>query len=262
MTRPERLLVTGGTGVLGTQLVRRLRDRAEVRVLSRGPSREAGFVRGDLETGEGLAAAVEGVDAIVHCASAADYRRPGRDVVQLRNLLDATGGARPHLVYVSIVGVDRIRFGFFQAKLENERLVERSGLPWTILRSTEFHDLIFMYLARLSKGPLAVVPRKALLQPVDVGEVAARMAELAMGPPAGRVPDFGGPKVESMEDLMRAYLAAAGRRRPVVAIPFGGRIGAALGVGGTLLTDDDKGTVAFADYVRARSDADGSTEHP
>jgi nucleoside-diphosphate-sugar epimerase len=69
MTRPERILVTGGTGVLGRELVRRLQRQVDVRVLSRRPSPEPGFVQGDLETGEGLAAAVAGVDVIVHCAS-------------------------------------------------------------------------------------------------------------------------------------------------------------------------------------------------
>src|SRR5690242_6406738 len=118
MTRPERVLVTGGTGVLGRELVHRLQERTEVRVLSRRPSQGPGFVQGDLETGDGLAAAVEDVDVIAHCASAADYRRPQRDVTQLRQLLNATSGARPHLVFVSIVGVDRVRFGFFQAKLD------------------------------------------------------------------------------------------------------------------------------------------------
>ncbi|WP_238019074.1 epimerase [Dactylosporangium sp. AC04546] len=202
------------------------------------------------------------MDAIAHCASAADYRRPQRDVTQLRQLLDATGGARPHLVYVSIVGADRVRFGFLQAKLDTERLVEDSGLPWTILRATQFHDLMLMFLARLSKGPAAVVPAKSLLQPVDVGDVAERMTELVMGPAAGRVRELGGPKVESMADLMRAYLAAAQRRRPVIEIPLWGRLGAAFGVGDHMLADGDRGTITFADYLHARSDADGLLEHP
>jgi uncharacterized protein YbjT (DUF2867 family) len=257
MTRPERVLVTGGTGVLGRELVGRLRDRAEVRVLSRRPPQGPGFVRGDLETGEGLAAAVEGVDVIAHCASAADYWRPQRDVTQTRRLLDAVRGARPHLVYVSIVGVDRIPFAFYRAKLDAERLVEDSGLPWTVLRATQFHDLMLMYLMRLSKGPVAVVARRSLFQPVDVGEVAERMAELVKGPAAGRVAELSGPRVESMADLMRSYLVAVRRRRPILELPLWGRLGAAFGVGGQLLTDGDRGTVTFADYLHARIVSDG-----
>jgi uncharacterized protein YbjT (DUF2867 family) len=102
-----KVLVTGGTGVLGRELVSQLGARAESRVLSRRPPRGPEFVQGDLETGEGLAAALAGVDVIAHCASAADYWRPKRDVAQTRRLLDALAGARPHLLYISIVGVDR-----------------------------------------------------------------------------------------------------------------------------------------------------------
>src|SRR5918992_1485276 len=122
MTRPMRALVTGGTGVLGRELVGRLQEQVEIRVLSRRPPERPVFVQGDLETGDGLAAALDGVEVIAHCASAADYRRPRRDVAQARQMLDALGGARPHLVYSSIVGVDRVPFGFFQAKLAVERL--------------------------------------------------------------------------------------------------------------------------------------------
>lgn len=128
-----RVLVTGGRGVLGREVVTRLRDRgADVRVLSHRPATEPGQVQGDLETGDGLAAAVAGVDVIAHLATAGDWRRPLRDVVQTRNLLAAIGEARPHLVFISIVGVDQVRFGYPRAKLVSERLIAASGVPWTV----------------------------------------------------------------------------------------------------------------------------------
>jgi nucleoside-diphosphate-sugar epimerase len=96
-----RVLVTGGTGVLGRQVVRLLDGKAEVRVLSRRPNGQPGFIKGDLDTGEGLAAASDGVDVIAHCASPADYRRPQRDVEGTRRLLEATRG-QPHVVYASL----------------------------------------------------------------------------------------------------------------------------------------------------------------
>jgi uncharacterized protein YbjT (DUF2867 family) len=257
-----KVLVTGGTGVLGRELVSRLRERAEVRVLSRRPPWGPGFVQGDLETGEGVAAALEGADAIAHCASAADYWRPKRDVAQTRRLVDALAGARPHIVYISIVGVDRLPLGFFRAKLATERLIEDSGLPWTILRATEFHDLMLMFLMKLSKAPVAVVARGSRCQPVDVRDVAERMAALVLGPPRGRVRDLGGPRIESMEELMRAYLTAGGRSRPLARVPLPGKLGAALGVGDHLLTDGDRGTATFEDYLRSRTSADGTIQHP
>jgi uncharacterized protein YbjT (DUF2867 family) len=257
-----RALVTGGTGVLGRELVGRLQEQVEIRVLSRRPPERPVFVQGDLETGDGLAAALDGVEVIAHCASAADYRRPRRDVAQARQMLDALGGARPHLVYSSIVGVDRVPFGYFQAKLAVERLIEDSGLPWTILRTTEFHDLVLMFLMKLSKAPVAFVPRGSRFQPVDVGDVAERMTELVIGPPAGRGRELGGPHVESMADLMRAYLVAARRRRPLIRVPLPGKVGAAFGVGNLLLTDGDRGKVTFQDYLRSRTRADGFIEQP
>lgn len=256
------ILVTGGTGVLGREVVRRLEDRADVRVLSRRPQDRPGFVRGDLDTGEGLAEAVAGADVIVHCASSADYRRPQRDVEGTRRLIEAASKATPHLVYISIVGVDRIPFGYYRAKLASERLVEASGLPWTTLRTTQFHDLALLFLMLLAKGPVALVPRGFQGEPVDVGEVADRMAALALGDPIGRAPDMGGPRVEDGEEMMRLYLAATGKRRPVVRTPLPGRVAAAFRAGGHLLVDGDRGTRTFEEYLRSRIGPGGRVEPP
>lgn len=260
-----RVLVTGGTGVLGRALVQRLTEQgAEVRVLTRRESGgRPGFVSGDLETGGGLAAAVSDVDVIAHCASAADYRRPERDVAQARRLLAAVGDARPHLVYISIVGVDRVRFGYYRAKLATERLIEESGLPWTVLRATQFHELALLFLMLLAKGPVAVVPRGFQGQPVDTGEVADRMAELVLGAPAGRVPEFGGPRVEDAEQMTRAYLAVTGSRRPVLRLPLPRWVAADFRAGGHLLAaGGQRGTRTFTEYLQSRVRPDGTIAWP
>jgi uncharacterized protein YbjT (DUF2867 family) len=257
-----RVLVTGGTGVLGRQLVRLLNGKAEVRVLSRRPSGQPGFVKGDLDTGEGLAAASHGVDVIAHCASPADYRRPQRDVEGTRRLLDAARGQHPHVVYISIVGVDRIPLGYYQAKLATEQLIQDSGLPWTVLRTTQFHDLVLTFVMLLTKWPFALAPRGFRSQPVDAGDVAARMTSLVLGEPAGRVPDLGGPLVESSEDLVRTYLSLTRRRRPVLPVWLPGRIAAAFRAGGNLLSHGERGTRTFEEYLRSRIHSDGSLEPP
>jgi uncharacterized protein YbjT (DUF2867 family) len=260
-----RVLVTGGTGVLGRELVARLRDRpevTEVRVLSRRQIDRPGFVHGDLETGEGLAAALEGVDVVAHCASGADYRRPQRDVAQTRQLVQAAGTGRPHIVYISIVGIDQIPFGYFRAKLAAERVIEQSGLPWTILRTTQFHDLALMFLMLMVKLPVAVVPRGIQGQPVDTGEVADRMAELVLGPPAGRVPDLGGPRVEDPERMVRTFLALTGRRRPVLRVPLPGRVAARFRAGHHMVSDGVRGTRTFEDYLRSRVGPDRTVTPP
>ena len=256
-----RVLVTGGTGVLGQELVRLLEGKAEVRVLSRRSNDKPGFVTGDLDTGEGLAAATDGVDVIAHCASAADYRRPQRDVEGTRRLLEATRD-HPHLVYISIVGVDRIPLGYYRAKLASEHVIRSSGLPWTVLRTTQFHELLLTFVMLLTKGPFALVPRGFQSQPVDVGEVAARMTSLVLSDPAGRVPDLGGPCVEDFEETVRTYLRLTRRHRLVLRVPIPGRVAAGYRAGDHLSPHGQRGIRTFEEYLQSRIRPDGRFEPP
>jgi uncharacterized protein YbjT (DUF2867 family) len=257
-----RVLVTGGTGVLGRQLVDRLEGRVEVRILSRKPADRAGFVQGDLNTGKGLAEALDGVDVIAHCASAADYFRPMRDVEQTRQLIKASASTRPHIVYISIVGVDRIPFGYYRAKLASEKLIEQSGSPWTTLRTTQFHDLALLFLVLATKGPVALVPRGLRGQPVDVGEVADRLAELVLGSPAGRVSDLGGPEVLNAETMVQRFQELAGRRRPLLRLPLFGRVAAGFRDGHHLAPGGAQGKRTFEHYLRERIGPDGAVDLP
>jgi uncharacterized protein YbjT (DUF2867 family) len=248
------VVVTGGTGVLGRPVVAELvRRGAAVRVLSRRPVSvsDAEVARGDLVTGEGLADAVRGADVIVHCAS--DPRRWHDDVAATDRLLtEARVAGRPHVVFVSIVGVDRIPLPYYQAKLAAEALVRDSGLPWTLLRATQFHELVLWALAALAKAPLLALPRGVAVQPVDAGEVAGRLAELAMGEPAGRVPDSGGPEVLSAADAAHAFLRAAGLRRPLVRVPLPGRTMHAFSEGWNLVRDGQTGSIRFTEFLAER----------
>jgi uncharacterized protein YbjT (DUF2867 family) len=263
----SRILVTGGTGVLGSAVVSRLSGPADVRVLSRRAAQVegAGVVRGDLTAGEGLETALTGVDVVVHCAGYnRDYRHPERDTEQTRRLLDAAraAGTAPHVVYISIVGVDHVPLGYYRARLAGERLIAESGLPWTTLRTTQFHEFVLTFLMLAAKPPVAIVPRGVRVQPVEADEVAGRMAELALGAPAGRVPDMGGPLVERAEDLMRAYLTATRRRRPVRALPVPGKVARGYRAGGNLLTDGVTGSRTFADFLRAHVGRGGAVPPP
>jgi uncharacterized protein YbjT (DUF2867 family) len=165
-----------------------------------------------------------------------------------------------HFVYVSIVGVDsNPYYPYYRVKLEVERLVERSGVPWTILRATQFHGFILLFVRPLGRLPVMPAPKDFLFQPIDVGEVAVRVAELALAAPAGRVPDVGGPEVRTFADLARAYLEAAGLRRRVVEVPFPGRMARALREGAQLAPDGRYGEVRWEEFlereiVRRRND--------
>jgi uncharacterized protein YbjT (DUF2867 family) len=249
----EPILVTGGTGTLGRVVVQRLTAErgAQVRVLSRRPAPTeqgpAGWATGDLRAGRGIEAAVAGAGVIVHCAT-------GRgDVDAARHLIGAARrAARPHLVYISIVGVDRVPVGYYKSKLEVERQVEGSGLPWTVLRATQFHQLILRGCEMLAHLPVLLVPAATSFQPIDAGEVAARLAELATGPPAGRVPDMGGPEIRRADDLARSYLEARGRRRRVLPVRLPGAAFAGYRNGYHLAPDHATGRVTFTQFLAER----------
>jgi len=256
-----RVLVTGGTGTLGRLVVPRLQAAGcDVRVLSRRTHDAAGgieYVTGDLLTGVGIQAAVDGAATIVHCAGSSKG-----DDEATRNLVRAASGpAMPHLVYISVIGADRVpqasgvdraMFGYFGTKLAAERVVTDSGLPWTTLRAAQFHDLILMVARQLAKLPVIPVPAGFRFQPVDAGEVAARLTELALGAPAGLVPDLAGPRVYRASDLIRSYLRAQGKRRPMVPVRLPGRAAGAVRAGANLAPDRAVGHRTWEDFLADR----------
>ncbi|MBW4717095.1 SDR family oxidoreductase [Saccharothrix obliqua] len=239
-----RVLVTGGTGVLGGRVAARLRAAGhDTRVMSRRPGTEA---TADLRTGEGVRRAVADVDAVVHCATGLRGRV---EVEMARNLVTAAHDTSPHLVYVSIVGVDRVPLGYYQGKLAAEQVFERSGLPVTTLRATQFHHLLSRLFDGMSRLPPAVPLPRLRVQPVDPGEVADRLVALAVAGPAGRVADFGGPAVRDTHDLVRAFLHARGRRRVVVPVPAVGRVFQALRAGGNLCPEHTDGRLTYEQHL-------------
>ena len=259
MTQP--ILVTGGTGTLGSRLVPRLREAGqEIRVLTRQHrADEPGvrYVTGDLSTGEGAAAAVEGVGTILHLAGS----NKGDDVKTAHLVRAANAaGTHPHLVYISVVGAERIpvtstldraMFGYFASKRASERVIEQSGLPWTNLRATQFHDLLLTVVRPLAKLPIALIPAGSF-QPIETDEVAARLVELALGTPAGLVPEMGGPQILAAKDIMRTYLRALGKNKPVVAMPQPGGAARAVKSGANLTPNHAVGKKTWTQFLADR----------
>jgi uncharacterized protein YbjT (DUF2867 family) len=257
----SRILVTGGTGTLGSHVVPRLRDAGhDVRVLSRGTHQVTdgvGYVTGDLLKDEGIEAAVAGAGIIVHCAGG-----PKGDDEATRNLVRAASRAgSPHVVYISVVGADRIpqdsgidrtMFGYFGSKLAAEQVVAASGLPWTTLRAAQFHDLVLKVAQVMTKLPVMPVPSGFRFQPVDSDEVAARLVELALGTPAGLVPDMAGPRVYGLADLLRTYLRARGKRRLILPVRLPGKAARALRDGANLAPDRAVGHRTWEDFLADR----------
>ncbi|MGH3337346.1 MAG: SDR family oxidoreductase, partial [Propionibacteriaceae bacterium] len=183
--------MTGGRGVLGTEIVRRLEARG---ITVTSASRRTGV---DLATGEGLEAALHGAECVVHAAThRLRYRRVDLDGTQKMIKILAGWSTPPHLIYVSIVGCDRIPQQYYRVKSACELVLERSKLPVTVVRATQFHTLITEIASTVTIGPLAFVPRGMSFQPCDHRWIAADVADLALAPaPSGyqRAADRAGP---------------------------------------------------------------------
>ncbi|WP_436763987.1 SDR family oxidoreductase [Streptosporangium sp. V21-05] len=204
-----------------------------MRVLSRNGHEPGGgveYVTGDLLKDEGVEAAVDGAETVLHLAGG-----PRGDDEATRNLVRAASraGVR-HLVYISVIGADRVPLGYFRSKLGAERAVAGSGLPWTTLRAAQFHDLVLDVVRRMAKLPVIPVPGGLRFQPVDAREVAARLVELTLGEPSGPVPALAGPKVYGMAELSGGYLRARGGHRLMVPVRIPGRAGRAYRTGENL----------------------------
>jgi uncharacterized protein YbjT (DUF2867 family) len=257
----SRILVTGGTGTLGRQLVPRLREAGcDVRVLSRRTHEAADgveYVTGDLLKDEGIQAAVDGAGIIVHCAG----NSKGDDETTRNLVRAASRTGTQHLVYISVIGADRIpvvsgvdrtMFGYFGSKLAAERVVADSGLPWTTLRAAQFHDLILLVAQQMTKLPVIPFPAGFRFQPVEAGEVAARLVELALGAPVGLAPDLAGPRVYSVADLLRSYLRARHQHRLMVPVRLPGKAARAVRAGANLAPDRAVGHRTWEDFLAER----------
>jgi uncharacterized protein YbjT (DUF2867 family) len=248
------LLVTGGTGTIGRRVVPMLREAGrDVRVLSRHPrADEPGIehVEGDTVAGRGLAEAVEGTEVVLHLAGGAKG-----DDIAAGNLAMAAKRARVrHLVLISVIGADRMPIGYFRAKAAAERAIVESGVPWTILRAAQLHDFVLPVVRGLAKLPLLPVPGGLRFEPVHVDEVATRLAELALGAPAGRVADIAGPEILDMRQLADAYAqATGGRRRRGLPVHLPGSIGRAYRAADNLAGDRvHRGARTWGEFVTAK----------
>ncbi|MFF2296059.1 SDR family oxidoreductase [Arthrobacter sp. NPDC058127] len=252
------ILVTGGTGTLGPLVASRLRGGGySVRVAGRHappPEQDIEFAQCDLDTGDGIEAALSGVRTVVHCAGT----QKG-DGDKARRLVAAASRADvTHLVFISVVGADtipvksrfdRAAFGYFASKRDAEEVVAGSGIPFSTLRATQFFELSLLTVRAMAKLPVIPVPKGFRFQPVDAGEVADRLVELALAQPAGLVPDLAGPVCYPMGELIRSYLAAAGLRRLLVPVHMPGHAAKAIRAGANLSEDRAVGRRTWEEFL-------------
>lgn len=258
-----RILITGATGNLGSAIIRELQDAGHtLRIMSRRPAPvniTSEWIRSDLVTQDGLEAAVQAVDVLVHCASAATQLTKiyPVDVLGTKALLNhARQAGVKHVIYPSIVGMDKIDFIYFRHKLAAEKIVTESGIPYSIVRIAQFHDFVDLILDSFLKVtrwlPFYPMQTRLQFQTIDVRDVALYLHPYILGQAVGRIPDLVGPQLLGSEDMIRLWLETRGINKPLVHIPlpFGPFKGFARG--DNTLPEEGFGTITWADYVREK----------
>jgi uncharacterized protein YbjT (DUF2867 family) len=234
-----KIAVAGGTGVAGRHTVEAVRDSGhEVAVLSRSHG-------ADLVSGNGLAAALVGVDAVIDVANVSTMKASAAIeffTTASRNLISAAADAGVrHIVLLSIVGIDRMPHDYYAGKVAQEKVLEASRVPWSIQRATQFHEFAGQIFERAKAGPFHIAPR-ARTQPIAARDVGERLAALAAGDPQGRAQDIAGPREEALDTMIKAFARKTGHHGwiPSVNLPTeqmkGMRAGFALPTAGALLT--------------------------
>ncbi|MFJ6028798.1 SDR family oxidoreductase [Pseudarthrobacter sp. NPDC092424] len=244
-----RIAVAGGTGTVGRHVVAIARERGH-HVVSL--SRTDGV---DLVTGGGLEQALQDVETVIDVTGiqvlstkkAVDFFTSAT-----RNLLGAGKRAGvTHHVVLSIVGIDEANSGLYAGKLVQEGEVKNGGIPWTLLRSTQFHEFVPMTINAASVGPLVFVPTM-FTRPVAANEVASALVDAAEAGPKGRVPDLGGPRTEQLKDLVGAYLAKTQQKKRIVPLHLPGPMGKAMRGGGLVPAPGSAvGRQTFVEWLEA-----------
>ncbi|UFH53312.1 SDR family oxidoreductase [Spirosoma sp. KNUC1025] len=259
----NKVLVLGGTGVLGSAVVNTL-QKASVDVLigSRtqiktdsystvNQSTGIPWTHVDLLTGEGLPEALTGVDTVFHLASA-----PGKvageffETVITRNLLKALKQSDVnHLIYSSIIGVDKIKYSYYQAKFAAEGLIQESRVPYSILRATQFHDLVDFAITKLMSLPVGFVPVKLIDQPIDVVSMAQELCRMAQSGPRQSIVNLGGPQVLDAGTLTRLWMKHRKMSKPIIPIPILGSLMKSFAKGEHTCPEKAVGSKTWEDYL-------------
>ncbi|MCX5264551.1 SDR family oxidoreductase [Streptomyces sp. NBC_00199] len=237
-----KIVVVGGTGLIGSQVVRRLKE------LGHEATAAAQSTGVDVITGVGLDEALAGAETVVDLTNSPtfDEASPAFFRTSMDNLLEAarTAGVG-HVVVLSIVGVDRVpELDYYRAKALQEELLEAGRIPYSIVRATQFMEFVDAVLSWTTDGDTVRLPRTPI-QPVAAADVAAAVAEAAAGAPIEGVRDIGGPEVFTLDELGRVTVAAKGDGRQVVVDDAAGMFGV---VKGDVLTAPDGARIAPTRY--------------
>jgi uncharacterized protein YbjT (DUF2867 family) len=260
------VLLTGGTGTLGRVLIDRLIAAGFiVRVMSRRARpvdllSDIEWAQADLETGDGLSAALIDAPIILHAAS--DSRNAQAiDVAGTARLISAARSAHAsHLIYVSIVGIDRIPYAYYEAKVAAENEIVKGDVPWSIVRATQFHDLIDSRLNSIIKSPITFLSTRYQYQSIDVSEVAEELINIVRSQPIGRAPDIGGPEVLRYGDMAREWLKVRGVNGLILPKFVRGGFAHAFNHGYNTCPQNRSGKITWREWLRRKYGGGQKTE--
>ncbi len=254
-----RILVSGGAGGLGREIVQRLKETTHtVRVMSRASApvaldKRIEWAQADVENSSGLDEAIKGVDIIVNSMTN-PLNTQQVDVDGTRRLLAAARKANVgHVLHISIVGIEQLPNDYYKAKVAAEKVVVESGVPYSIWRGTQFHSLLDYYLTALRNSDSAAIlsqPPDAQYQLLDTGEAAESLLPYITAAPAGRLPDVGGPQVLTLDTIIRMWLEAQDINRAINYLAEEPLIGEALRQGYGTAPANPYGKITWADYLK------------
>jgi uncharacterized protein YbjT (DUF2867 family) len=257
------VLVTGGTGHLGRDLVSRLvgeGHRVRVFARSRRPDTDVEWAIGDLATGEGLPAALEGVHTVINAATYSPIARRGgsirpMDFFKSPSAVDVEGTELlltlcreaniQHFLHVSIVGLDEASLPYAHVKLAGEQLVRQSSLPWSVVRAMPFYYLLEGMLAGLAWLPVWLVP-STVFNPVDTSDVADYLVKCAFDGRRGMRAEIGGPEDLSLVEFARQYQQARGMNRTIWPLPLPDTTARGMGF---VVSNGVRGTVSWSAWL-------------
>lgn len=243
-----KIVVIGGTGLIGTKLVDNLRQRGH-EVVAASPRQGVNAL-----TGEGLSAALAGAQVVVDVANSPSFEDEAVMsffVTSGRNLLAAEAAAQvKHHVALSVVGSDRmLASGYFRAKIAQENLIKASAIPYTIVRATQFFEFVGAIAQSATEGQSVRLP-PALMRPIASDDVAAILADVATAEPANGTVEIAGPESIRMDELVRRFLAAGNDVRQVTTDPESLYFGTPMNDRSLVPGEDPRlGPTRFADWL-------------
>lgn len=253
----KKLLITGGSGTLGSSIIKLAIEsgRYDVSTISTDPEKHnfptsCEVFKCDLVTGEGLKNALFGVHFVIHCASNVfDTQRVDYDGTA--NLLKALDEETiENVIYVSIVGIDNSTYPYYMAKRQVEQLIANSGVPYSILRATQFHEFVLAFIKRLNATDHEMkVPRGLKFQSIAVSDLSEILLRMITSKPTGEVTSVGGLEITNFETMVNKYLYEIKGRQQIIMVDPSEPREVIFSMGKNVVTESMYGKITWASFL-------------